>query len=161
MVRVVYRREHVSVHIVDRFALQKVLGESLKNFMALADSIFPMLKSSGGFAWRFCLRAQRATELRVMVSGETKNHFGEVLFGGRATAGAASHLARVDGIGWFQREVTLPNKNGAGHESIDQSQQSDRSRAEVEGSHVHGQREIFATERVAQAVVAELAVNDI
>src|SRR5271163_1691096 len=117
-----------------------------------------MLKHCNGFlrSLRFC--AQRPGELRVLVTAKAEDDFGEVLLGGRA-AGAANHLACVDGTERFQREVSLADENSAGFKFVDQRQQSDRSGFQLESSHVQCQREIIAVVGFAEANIAELAVE--
>src|ERR1700693_245869 len=160
MLRIVDGRKNVGVHIVDRFAFEHRLRETCRDFVAVADSIFPMLKGGSGLGWRFRPRTQRTGKLRGQPAGKAKDYFGEVFFGSR-TAGSASQLARVYGIDGLQSEAPLSNKNGARFEFIDQGQQSDGSRLEAESSDVHGQREIFAAVSLAQANAAQLEVNGI
>ena len=50
--RIVDSRKQVGVHVVDRIALQECLGQTFGHFVAVAEFIFPVLKSAGGLGWR-------------------------------------------------------------------------------------------------------------
>ena len=98
--------------------------------------------------------------MRVHAAGEAKDHFSEVFLGGRVAA-APDHLLRVDVPKRLKRKVSLPDENGAGFRIVDQAQKGDRSGLQFERAGVHSQRELFAAIRIAQAHVAELAIDGV
>src|SRR5580704_1864515 len=120
MLGIVDRREQVSVHVIDGFAFEYFLRETFGNLVTVANSIFPMLKRGRGFAWRFRFCDKGATELRILITRESKNNFGKVFLGSRV-AGTASHLPRIDLVDWLQREMSVTHKNGSGYDSVDRA----------------------------------------
>src|SRR5438046_3493179 len=110
--------EHVGIYVVDCLFLQQCLRETFRNFVTMANFVFPMLKGRGGFGWGVRSAPQRRGELRVHAAGEAKDHFSEVFLGGRVAA-APDHLLCVDVHKRLKRKVSLPDENGAGFRVVD------------------------------------------
>src|SRR6202030_1195943 len=124
--RIINGREDVSVHVVDRFALQECLGHSFGYLVAVPNFLLPMLENGGGFGRRTRPGTEDCGELGKLVGRETKHRFCEIFLGGRAAA-APDHLVGVNAEDGSKGEVSLADENGASFKFAYPSQESDRS----------------------------------
>ena len=106
--------------------------------MAVAKSVFPILKRGRGFGRGVGLVPQRPAKLPVFARTETKNRCREILLSGWIAA-TPDHLARIEPAQRFEREMSLTDENGAGFEVVVRLKQGNCPGLEHEGSHVQRQ----------------------
>src|SRR5215469_14065133 len=152
--------QHVRVHVVDRFSFEYRLREALWNLVPVANFVLPMFEGRRCFGWRIGLVDGYSRELLIDPAAETKYRSGEVFFSDLASA-PPNHLLRIEPPHGLQHKMSLSDKNGAGHVSVDRGQEGNRPGFQLEGSYIHGHGKVLTAERCPQPGPAQLLIERI